>query len=890
MVLIGQVNPQLVTAINLHGDYAVGVSGEDAGLIRAAARDPRLGFVGDVTAINPAILDGLLADEFIPVVATIGTDEHGQAYNINADAVAGAIAEALDAEKLVYLTDVEGLRRDVDDAASLIRQTTADELEALIGDGIDRRRHDPQGRGVRPRRAQRRRPGAHPRRTHRPRPVARDLHRRRHRHDDRWRTDVSTNTHAFTTEVYGDLDHCPFMPVFGPPQVMFVRGKGTELWDSEGRRYLDFLSGLAVTSLGHAHPAVAEALAHQAGELLHVSNFFANPVATRAAIEVDRLLSAATGAPGQVFFTNSGAEAVECALKLARKHGGRGRHVVVSAFGSFHGRTLAALAATGQPTKHEPFQPMPEGFRHVAWGDLDALAGAVDASVAAVLIEPVQGEGGVNPAPPGYLAGIRELCDQTGALMMVDEIQTGFARTGRWFGFEHDQVAPDVVTLAKAMGNGVPVGACWARRDVAAVFEPGDHGSTYSGTAIATAAVNAVIDEMRHIDAPALAARQGAKLAAALAALPEGLLGARARAAPRRRARRCRGTHGVPRAARSRAGGQRGHPDRVAAGPADHGVRRPHRRGRRPDRGGAGVTRHLLEVTNLTGPEVRTVLDLAARPPAELGRPLEGLGAALIFEKPSARTRQSMEMAVVQLGGHPVYTRAEEIGIDVREPVEDVVRIFQGYHALLAARCLRPRGARPDGGRGDRSGGEHALRPGPSAAGPGRRVDDGAAARPAGRDARWRGSATTTTSPARSARSARCSGPRSGYACPVGYDPGPAEVERLTLLGAAAVVAGHRPDEAVAGADAVHADTWVSMGQEADKVARKQAFEGFTVDDRLMGLAAPGAVFMHCLPAYRGLEVTADVIDGPQSAVIEQGHNRLPAARAALAFLLGVRP
>jgi acetylornithine/N-succinyldiaminopimelate aminotransferase len=325
------------------------------------------------------------------------------------------------------------------------------------------------------------------------------------------------SSHAFATM---GLDHCPFMPVFGPPHVMFARGKGTELWDTEGKRYLDFLSGLAVTSLGHAHPAIAEALAHQAAELLHVSNFFANPVATRAAIEVDRVLADATGHPGQVFFTNSGAEAVECALKLARKHGGRGRHVVVSTFGSFHGRTLAALAATGQPTKHEPFQPMPEGFRHVAWGDLDALASAVDASVAAVLVEPVQGEGGVNPAPDGYLAGIRELCDQTGALMMVDEIQTGFARTGRWFGFEHDGIAPDVVTLAKAMGNGVPIGACWARREVAAVFEPGDHGSTFSGTAIATAAVNAVIEEMRRIDAPAVAARQGAKLAGAVAALP----------------------------------------------------------------------------------------------------------------------------------------------------------------------------------------------------------------------------------------------------------------------------------------------------------------------------------------------------------------------------------
>jgi acetylornithine/succinyldiaminopimelate/putrescine aminotransferase len=163
---------------------------------------------------------------------------------------------------------------------------------------------------------------------------------------------------------------------------------------------------------------------------------------------------------------------------------------------------------------------MPEGFKHVAWGDLDAMRAAVDATVAAVLIEPLQGEGGVNPAPPGYLEGIRDLCDDTGALMMVDEIQTGFGRTGRWFGFEHSGVAPDVVTLAKAMGNGMPVGACWARRDVAAVFQPGDHGSTYSGTAIATSAVVAVIDEMRRIDAPALARQRGALLRGMVSAIP----------------------------------------------------------------------------------------------------------------------------------------------------------------------------------------------------------------------------------------------------------------------------------------------------------------------------------------------------------------------------------
>jgi predicted acetylornithine/succinylornithine family transaminase len=330
------------------------------------------------------------------------------------------------------------------------------------------------------------------------------------------------SSHAFDTSALQaqGQDHCPFMPVFGPPQVMFERGLGTELWDTNGKRYLDFLCGIAVTSLGHSNPAVAEAVCHQANTLLHVSNFFSNPVATEAAVKLNELLAEASGRQGQVFFCNSGAEANEAALKLARKFGGRGRHVVVSAFGSFHGRTLAALAATGQPAKHEPFQPMPDGFRHVPFNDLAALEASIDPSVAAVLLEPVLGEGGVVPADPQYLRDVRALCDERGMLLMLDEVQTGFARTGEWFGFQHSGVVPDVVTLAKAMGNGMPVGAMWATREVAAVFQPGDHGSTYSGTALATAAVNAVIDEMRRLDAPRLARERGAELSGALRGLP----------------------------------------------------------------------------------------------------------------------------------------------------------------------------------------------------------------------------------------------------------------------------------------------------------------------------------------------------------------------------------
>ncbi|MGB8861218.1 MAG: aminotransferase class III-fold pyridoxal phosphate-dependent enzyme, partial [Ilumatobacteraceae bacterium] len=331
------------------------------------------------------------------------------------------------------------------------------------------------------------------------------------------------SAHAFDT---GEEPACPFIPVFGAPQVMFTRGLGTQLWDVDGKRYLDFLCGLAVTSLGHSHPAVTEAITHQAGTLLHVSNLFANDIAPQAALRINALLAEATGAQGQVFFCNSGAEANEAALKLARKFGGRGRHTVVSAYGSFHGRTLASLAATGQPAKHEPFFPMPDGFRHATFNDIAALEAAIDPSVAAVLLEPVQGEGGVLPADPQYLRDVRALCDERGLLLMMDEVQTGYGRTGKWFGFQHAGIVPDVVTMAKAMGNGFPVGAMWAKREIAAVFQPGDHGSTYSGTALAAAVVNAVIDEMRRIDAPRLARERGELLTARLAATP-GVAGVR---------------------------------------------------------------------------------------------------------------------------------------------------------------------------------------------------------------------------------------------------------------------------------------------------------------------------------------------------------------------------
>ncbi|MGH9021687.1 MAG: acetylornithine/succinylornithine family transaminase, partial [Acidimicrobiia bacterium] len=319
--------------------------------------------------------------------------------------------------------------------------------------------------------------------------------------------------------VLAELDAAHVMGTYARIPVAFVAGRGCVLVDSEGKEYLDFVSGIAVTSLGHAHPEVAEAIADQARTLLHVSNLYYNDLQPRLAARIDGLL----GGGGRVFFTNSGAEANECAIKLARRYGqlagGPGRFHVVSAYGSFHGRTLATLAATGQPAKQETFAPLPDGFRQVTFGDIESLDGALDDRVCAVLLEPVQGEGGVLPPPPGYLEAVRRLCDDRGVLMVFDEIQTGLGRTGRWWGFEHAEVRPDIVTIAKALGNGMPIGACWARTEVASAFRPGDHGTTFGGQPLAARAALAVLDVMEREDVPRRVERAGKLLTEGLRGL-----------------------------------------------------------------------------------------------------------------------------------------------------------------------------------------------------------------------------------------------------------------------------------------------------------------------------------------------------------------------------------
>jgi acetylornithine/N-succinyldiaminopimelate aminotransferase len=273
---------------------------------------------------------------------------------------------------------------------------------------------------------------------------------------------------------------------YSTPSLELVRGEGAVLWDADGNSYVDMLGGIAVNALGHAHPAVVAAVTRQISTLGHVSNFYAAEPTMALA---ERLLSL-SGRAGRVLFCNSGAEANEAAFKLSRR---TGRTHVVSTIGGFHGRTMGALALTGQPAKADPFRPLPGDVTHVPYGDGDALAAAVTGQTAMVILEPIQGESGVLVAPAGYLAAARAITAEHGALLVLDEVQTGIGRTGHWFAHQADGIEPDVITLAKSLGGGLPIGACLAFGAAAELFEPGAHGTTFGGNPVACAAALAVL-------------------------------------------------------------------------------------------------------------------------------------------------------------------------------------------------------------------------------------------------------------------------------------------------------------------------------------------------------------------------------------------------------------
>ncbi|MBU3716032.1 MAG: acetylornithine transaminase [Candidatus Nanopelagicaceae bacterium] len=309
---------------------------------------------------------------------------------------------------------------------------------------------------------------------------------------------------------------------YGTPSISLVKGKGIEVWDVDGKKYLDLLGGIATNLLGHSHPRISAAIAKQAKELSHVSNFYSHPQVLDLA---ERLVKISGDSSARVFFCNSGAEANEAALKLSRL---TGRKRVVAAVGAFHGRTMGALSLTGQPGKRDPFKPLVPKVAHVPYGDVKALFRRVNRRTAMLIIEPIMGEAGVVVPPSGYLKAAREVCDKTGALLVIDCVQTGMGRTGNWFGFEHEGIKPDAITLAKGLGGGLPLGAMIAFGPSAELFTAGSHGTTFGGNPIACAAANVVISEIEKYNYISLNSTKGALLRNLLSPI-EGVTGCRGR-------------------------------------------------------------------------------------------------------------------------------------------------------------------------------------------------------------------------------------------------------------------------------------------------------------------------------------------------------------------------
>jgi acetylornithine/N-succinyldiaminopimelate aminotransferase len=301
---------------------------------------------------------------------------------------------------------------------------------------------------------------------------------------------------------------------YGVPEITLIKGKGLVVQDVEGKIYLDFLGGIATNILGHAHPSIVGAVSKQVRTLNHVSNLYSHP---NAVLLAEKLVSLTKAKNAKVFFCQSGAEANEAAIKLSRKSG---RSHIVAAQGSFHGRTMGALSLTGQPSKREPFLPLLKNVKHVPFGDIDAMRRSISKKTAMVIIEPIMGEAGVIVPPTDYLQDLRQLCDKYGALLVIDAVQTGMGRTGDWFGYEYSGITPDVITLAKGLGGGLPLGAMIAIGDSADLFKPGEHGSTFGGNPITTAAALAVIKTIERQNILKKVRKQGQTLIQELALIP----------------------------------------------------------------------------------------------------------------------------------------------------------------------------------------------------------------------------------------------------------------------------------------------------------------------------------------------------------------------------------
>ncbi|MEZ0327888.1 MAG: acetylornithine transaminase [Fimbriimonas sp.] len=679
--------------------------------------------------------------------------------------------------------------------------------------------------------------------------------------------------------------------------ALFVQGSGCSLWDNRGNEYLDLLAGIAVCQLGHCHPGVVAAVTRQAQQLIHTSNL----LLTSPQAQLAKRLSELSGME-RVFFCTDGTTANEAALKIAKKHGlakrPDGDYEIITLNRSFHGRSIGSLSATGQRKYQRPFEPLVPGFVHIQANHLDELRQAFSHKTAAIHLEPIMGESGVYPLTGEFLQEAERLCKEHNALLMLDEVQTGIGRTGKWFNFQHHGIKPDVMALAKGLGGGVPIGACLATGKAADILVAGDHGATFGGNPLACAAALAVLDTLEHQDLLEHAQKMGSFLTHALNNLGgpvvevrgEGLMVGVVLDKP------------VAKDIVKRA-----FEKKLIINATDEftlrfvppliitevqlskaigilaellGVAKPALVFSAP-REEVAQLHDFLGIDDISVAQAEEILSLAAsdkqrrRQAPSIIQPLENRTVAMVFEKPSLRTRVSFETGIRELGGHPIHLGKADIGMGTRESLRDVASNLSSWCSVIVARLYWHRHLLELA--------EHANVPVINALTemehPCQALADMQTIREAFGEEKVK--ITYVGDGNNVARSLAKLATKLDYSFTI---CGP---ENFRLEPIPGMTQTSDLEEGLSGASVVYTDVWISMGDEHEQEHRLKIFEQYQVNSRVMSMAEREAIFLHCLPARRGFEVTDDVIDGPQSRIVDQAENRLHAQKALLQKILG---
>jgi acetylornithine/N-succinyldiaminopimelate aminotransferase len=680
--------------------------------------------------------------------------------------------------------------------------------------------------------------------------------------------------------------------------ALFVQGSGCTLWDNRGNEYLDLLAGIAVCQLGHCHPAVVAALTRQAQQLIHTSNI----LLTAPQAQLAKKLCEISGMD-RVFFCPDGTTANEGALKIAKKHGLNkrpdGDYEIITLHRSFHGRSLGSLSATGQRKYQRPFEPLVPGFVHVTPNDIQELREAVSHKTAAIHLEPIMGESGVFPLTREFMQEAERLCREHDALFMVDEVQTGIGRTGKWFAFQHSDLKPDVMCLAKGLGGGVPIGAVVARGRAADILVPGDHGSTFGGNPLACAAALAVLDTIDHQGLLEQTQQRGAFFRSALEQFGspvaevrgEGLMLAVVLDKPI--AKEIVGKAFEKKLiinATDESTIRLVPPLVITEEQIDQAlailaellaVNKPTVAFTSPRRE-PGRLHDFLSIDDITVEQAEEILSLAAydkqrrRLAPSIIQPVENRTVAMVFEKPSLRTRVSFETGIRELGGHPIHLGKADIGMGSREAIKDIASNLSTWCSMIVARLYWQRHLQDLAEFADvpvinaLTEWEHPCQA---------LADMLTIQEQFGED---KIKITYVGDGNNVARSLAKLATRLGYPFTI---CGP---ENFRLEPIEGMTQTSDLEEGLSGASVVYTDVWISMGDEHEQEHRLKVFEAYQVNSHVMSIAKREAIFLHCLPARRGYEVTADVIDSKQSHVVQQAENRLHAQKALMQKILGL--